>query len=87
LRPLREQAAATRAAAASLRYVTDGEKLFMITDDRDKILGAMERRFVLSLRIGSLVRELNGAVERAAEAERRAGGNLEALERKPSASV
>ena len=49
---------------ASLRYLTDGEELFVITSDRQKILDAMERQFVLSLGIGSLVRELDGAVKR-----------------------
>jgi hypothetical protein len=36
----------------------------VITSDRQKILHAMERQFVLSLGIGSLVRELDGAVRR-----------------------
>ena len=48
----------------SLRYVTDGEKLFVLTSDRKKILEAMERQFVLSLGIGTLVRELGGDVRR-----------------------
>ena len=62
---------ATTEPADSLRYLTDGDKLFMITSDREKILHAMERQFVLSLGIGNLVRELNGAVARAAIPERR----------------
>ena len=48
----------------SLRYLTDGEKLFVLTSDRKKILEAMERQFVFSLGIGSLVRELGGDVRR-----------------------
>jgi len=71
LKPLRHYVAATTEAADSLRYLTDGDKLFMITSDREKILHAMERQFVLSLGIGNLVRELNGAVARAAIPERR----------------
>jgi len=47
-----------------LRYVTDGEKLFLLTSDRNKILDMMNRHFVFSLGIGSLVRELNGEVRR-----------------------
>jgi hypothetical protein len=50
-----------------MKYVTDGEKLFVITNDREKILDAMERHFVLSLGIGSLVRELNGELQRAGD--------------------
>lgn len=64
LRPLQEQTDATTRPPESLRYLTDGEELFVITSDRQKILHAMERQFVLSLGIGSLVRELDGAVER-----------------------
>ncbi len=64
LRPLREYAGGTAHPPESLKYVTDGENLFIITDDRDKILDAMNRQFVLSLAIGNLVRELSGAVKR-----------------------
>ena len=64
LRALRDPAAVSCEGPASLKYLTDGEQLFMITSDREKILGAMEGHFVLSLGIGSLVRELTGAVER-----------------------
>ena len=53
-------------AAASLKYLTDGEQLFVITDDRQQILAAMERQFVLSLGIGSLVRELDRQARRIA---------------------
>jgi DNA-binding transcriptional MerR regulator len=66
LRPLRAQASKMSRLGDSLKYLTDGETLFVITDDRRKILEAMERQFVLSLGIGNLVRELNGDVERAA---------------------
>ncbi|HWO40303.1 MAG TPA: MerR family transcriptional regulator [Candidatus Eisenbacteria bacterium] len=66
LRSLKDYGAATGEAADSLRYLTDGERLFVITSDRDKILRAMEREFVLSLRIGHLVRQLDGEVQRVA---------------------
>lgn len=59
LRPLRENSTRTARPAESLRYLTDGEELFVLTKDRQKILEAMKRQFVLSLRIGSLVRELD----------------------------
>jgi hypothetical protein len=48
----------------SLRYLTDGNKLFVLTSDRNKILDVMDRQFVFSLGIGNLVRELNGEVRR-----------------------
>ncbi|MGE5305374.1 MAG: MerR family transcriptional regulator [Alphaproteobacteria bacterium] len=66
VRPLRAYATAAGQPPESLKYLTDGEKLFMITSDREKIFSAMENQFVLSLGIGNLVRELNGAVARAA---------------------
>ena len=50
----------------SLRYLTDGDKLFVLTSDRRQILDAMERQFVFSLGIGNLVRELDGKVRRIA---------------------
>ena len=74
LGPLREHSIKTSRLAQSLKYLTDGESLFVITDDRQKILDAMERQFVLSLGIGNLVRELNGEVERVARGPDRKGG-------------
>jgi DNA-binding transcriptional MerR regulator len=68
LQPLKQYAANPGQPLDSLKYVTDGEKLFVITSDRKKILDAMEHDFVLSLGIGSLVRQLNGEVKRAARA-------------------
>ena len=75
LQPLRQYAVKAEQPLESVKYVTDGEKLFVITSDRKKILDAMERHFVLSLGIGNLVRELNGDVRRAA----RAGGRETAV--------
>jgi len=75
LQPLRQYATKAEQPLDSLKYLTDGEKLFVITSDRKKILDAMERYFVLSLGIGNLVRELNGEVRRAA----RAGGGETAV--------
>ena len=74
LGPLLEHPAKTSRLAQSLKYRTDGESLFVITDDRQKILDAMERQFVLSLGIGNLVRELNVEVERVARGPERKGG-------------
>jgi DNA-binding transcriptional MerR regulator len=66
LRPLRENSSQTTRPAESLKYLTDGEELFVITNDRQKILEAMKRQFVLSLGIGSLVRDLDLETKRAA---------------------
>jgi DNA-binding transcriptional MerR regulator len=65
LRPLRHYSPGEAGRSASLKYLTDGEKLFMITSDREKILTAIERQFVLSLGIGKLVRDLSGDIEKA----------------------
>ena len=65
LAPLKRCTVEGDRSVGSLRYLTDGEKMFVITNDRKKILDAMERQFVLSLGIGSLVKELNGEVRRA----------------------
>jgi hypothetical protein len=62
--PLKANAARTVSAAASLRYLTDGERLFVITDNREKILDAVQRQFVLSLGIGSLIRDLDRQAKR-----------------------
>ena len=88
LRPLRAHPAKTSRLAQSLKYLTDGESLFVITDDRQKILDAMERQFVLSLGIGNLVRELNGDVERAVRRPGRQGDRgLGKLREKRTASA
>jgi DNA-binding transcriptional MerR regulator len=65
LRPLKETTSGRARPAESLRYLTDGEKLFVLTNDRQEILDAMKRQFVLSLGIGSLVRELDIEAKRA----------------------
>jgi DNA-binding transcriptional MerR regulator len=66
LKPLKDNSAHTERPAESLKYLTDGEELFVITNDRRKILDAIERQFVVSLGIGTLVRELDGRVKRIA---------------------
>jgi len=64
LRHLKESFPGATQPLQSLRYLTDGDKLFVLTSDRKKILEAMERQFVFSLAIGSLVREVDGEVRR-----------------------
>jgi DNA-binding transcriptional MerR regulator len=66
LRHLKVSFPGHKQALQSLRYLTDGEKLFVLTSDRQKILEAMDRQFVFSLGIGNLVHELDGEVRRLA---------------------
>lgn len=88
LQPLKRYTAQAKPPLDSVKYVTDGEKLFVITSDRKKILDAMERHFVLSLGIGNLVRQLNGEVQRAAHASRRqSAGMLRRLQEKQMGSA
>jgi DNA-binding transcriptional MerR regulator len=65
LTPLKEHSSQTERPSESLKYLTDGEEMFIITNDRQKILDAMERQFVVSLGIGNLVRELDSQAKRA----------------------
>jgi DNA-binding transcriptional MerR regulator len=66
LRHLKDSFPERKHPLPTLRYLTDGEKLFVLTSDRQKILAAMERQFVFSLGIGNLVHELDGEVRRLA---------------------
>lgn len=66
LQPLRHYTAHSHQNLESAKYLSDGDKLFVITSDRDKILDAIEHEFVFSLGIGTLVRELNSDLKRTA---------------------
>jgi DNA-binding transcriptional MerR regulator len=72
LQPLRRYSAEHGRALESLRYLTDGEKLFVITSDRERIFDAIGRHFVFSVGIGHLVRELNSSLRQANAATGRA---------------
>jgi len=88
LRPLKEYSARTGRPSEFLKYLTDGEELFVITSDREKILDVMNRQFVFSLGIGNLVRELNGEVERAADGlVRKRSRAVRGIDEKRSGSV
>ena len=83
LRPLRQYHPETIEPSRALRYLTDGEKLFMITSNRKKILHAMEHQFILSLGIGEFVHELNGAAGQDTRPGRRRPGHVrDAAERR-----
>ena len=45
-----------------LKFLTDGETVFILTADQKKILDTLKRQFVFTLAIGELVRELRGQV-------------------------
>ncbi|MEA2625533.1 MAG: hypothetical protein QOD06_1578 [Candidatus Binatota bacterium] len=47
-----------------LKLVTDGERLFLVTSDRKKILDVVERQFVFSLALGPMVEQLRTRIER-----------------------
>ena len=88
LKPLQDNSSHTERPAESLKYLTDGEELFVITNDRREILDAMERQFVVSLGIGNLVRELDGRVKRVAlDLNRKRGRALRKLNDKRSGSA
>lgn len=70
LHHLKDYSSAGPALATSVKYLTDGKKIFVLTNDRNKILDALDRQFVFSLAIGSLVRELNGEIQRLETRER-----------------
>ncbi len=61
---LKNYSSSGESPASSLKYLTDGKKIFVLTDNRNKILDALDRQFVFSLAIGNLVQELNGEVRR-----------------------
>ena len=70
-RKIRRSLAALREAApkvldplAQLKLVTDGERLFLVTDDSRRILDVLDRQFVFSIALGPLVRRLRGRAER-----------------------
>jgi len=88
LKPLKDNSSHTERPPESLKYLTDGEELFVITNDRRKILDAVERQFVVSLGIGSLIRELDGRVKRAEpDSARKRGRSSRKLEEKRSGSA
>jgi len=45
-----------------LKFLTDGESVFILTTDKEKIFDALKRQFVFTLAIGELVNELRGQV-------------------------
>ena len=66
LAALREASPKVLDPLAALKLVTDGERLFLVTDDSRRILDVLDRQFVFSIALGPLVRRLRGRAERLA---------------------
>ncbi len=79
---LKRSVAGSSSFTDSLRYLTDGEEIFLLTSDKNKILHAMDRDFVFSLKIGNLARQVHGEVSRMKMRPARAG-KLQGVPRKP----
>jgi DNA-binding transcriptional MerR regulator len=47
---------------SELKFLTDGETVFILTTDEKKILDTLKNQFVFTLAIGELVKELRGQV-------------------------
>jgi DNA-binding transcriptional MerR regulator len=45
-----------------LKFLTDGETIFVLTSDQKKILGTLKKQFVFTLAIGEIVHKLRGEV-------------------------
>ena len=87
LQPLRRYSAEHGRILESLRYLTDGEKLFVIASDRGKIFDAIDRQFVFSVGIGNLVRELNNSQRRPATASRESARTMRRYPEKQAGSA
>ncbi|MFQ5862399.1 MAG: MerR family transcriptional regulator [Candidatus Brocadiales bacterium] len=62
---LRAHAPEVRKPLAEMRFITDGDTVFVLTKDKDKIVDALKGgQLVFSIALGDLVRELSGKVQR-----------------------
>ncbi len=62
---LRAHAPQVRNPLAEMRFITDGEAVFVLTKDKDKIVDALSGgQLVFSIALGDLVKELSGKVEK-----------------------
>lgn len=62
---LRAHAPEVRKPLAEMRFITDGDTIFVLTQDKDRIVDALQGgQLVFSIALGDLVRELNGKVQR-----------------------
>jgi DNA-binding transcriptional MerR regulator len=62
---LRAHAPQVKSPLAEMRFITDGDTVFVLTKDRDKIVDALSGgQLVFSIALGNLVKELNGKVQK-----------------------
>jgi DNA-binding transcriptional MerR regulator len=62
---LRAHAPQVKSPLAEMRFITDGDTVFVLTKDRDKIVDALSGgQLVFSIALGDLVKELNGRVQK-----------------------
>lgn len=62
---LRAHAPQVKSPLAEMRFITDGDTVFVLTKDRDKIVDALSGgQLVFSIALGDLVKELNGKVQK-----------------------
>ncbi len=62
---LRAHVPQVKSPLAEMRFITDGDTVFVLTKDRDKIVDALSGgQLVFSIALGDLVKELNGKVQK-----------------------
>lgn len=62
---LRAHAPEVKSPLAEMRFITDGDTVFVLTKDRDRIVDALSGgQLVFSIALGDLVKELNGKVQK-----------------------
>lgn len=62
---LRAHAPEVRKPLAEMRFITDGDTIFVLTKDKDRIVDALQGgQLVFSIALGDLVKELNSKVQR-----------------------
>ncbi|MCP4365009.1 MAG: MerR family transcriptional regulator [Planctomycetes bacterium] len=62
---LRAHAPQVKSPLAEMRFITDGDTVFVLTKDKDKIVDALSGgQLVFSIALGDLVKELNGRVQK-----------------------
>ncbi len=62
---LRAHAPEVKNPLAELRFITDGDAIFVLTKDKEKIVDALRGgQLIFSIALGDLVKELNGQVQK-----------------------
>ncbi|MCQ4573820.1 MAG: MerR family transcriptional regulator [Candidatus Brocadiales bacterium] len=62
---LRAHAPEVKNPLAELRFITDGDAIFVLTRDKEKIVDALKGgQLIFSIALGDLVKELNGQVQK-----------------------